>query len=155
MDTSKEYIEMCEKAVDIQELYGKSIKKEISESYGDFICEKGKIYVINEHSAVNIIKTWVLSTTINLKGLPESKRDLVGITYIWLPRQDQLQDMVFNTFINDKTRTLYTILICLENFEVENKIFSENWSMEQLWLAFVMQEKYNKKWNGKDWVKCK
>jgi len=26
-------------------------------------------------------------------------------------------------------------------------------SMEQLWLAFVMNEKYNKVWNGKDWMK--
>jgi len=24
-------------------------------------------------------------------------------------------------------------------------------SMEQLWLAFVMKEKYNKVWNGKEW----
>lgn len=26
-------------------------------------------------------------------------------------------------------------------------------SMEQLWLIFVMQEKYNKVWDGKDWIK--
>jgi hypothetical protein len=26
-------------------------------------------------------------------------------------------------------------------------------SPEQLWLAFVMKEKYNKVWNGEDWVK--
>lgn len=25
-------------------------------------------------------------------------------------------------------------------------------SMEQLWLAFVMKEKHNKTWNGKEWV---
>ena len=25
------------------------------------------------------------------------------------------------------------------------------YSMEQLWLMFVMKEKYNKEWNGKDW----
>jgi len=24
--------------------------------------------------------------------------------------------------------------------------------MEQLWLAFVMKEKHNKTWNGKDWI---
>jgi len=25
-------------------------------------------------------------------------------------------------------------------------------SMEQLWLVFVMKEKYNKVWNGEDWI---
>jgi len=31
----------------------------------------------------------------------------------------------------------------------------EHWlgSMEQLWLAFIMSEKYGKVWNGDDWVK--
>ena len=32
---------------------------------------------------------------------------------------------------------------------VMNKILTS--SMEQLWLAFVMSEKYNKIWNGKEW----
>jgi len=26
-------------------------------------------------------------------------------------------------------------------------------SMEQLWLAFVMKELYNKQWSGEEWVK--
>ncbi len=25
-------------------------------------------------------------------------------------------------------------------------------SMEQLWLAFVMKEKYNKVWDGEEWI---
>ena len=28
-------------------------------------------------------------------------------------------------------------------------------SMEQLWLAFAMKEKYNKSWDGKDWIASK
>ena len=28
-------------------------------------------------------------------------------------------------------------------------------SMEQLWLAFVMKEKYSKQWNGKEWITIK
>ena len=38
--------------------------------------------------------------------------------------------------INDKEET------CLEK---------DGNSMEQLWLAFVMHEKYGKKWDGKEW----
>jgi hypothetical protein len=30
--------------------------------------------------------------------------------------------------------------------------FNEFSSMEQLWLAFVMREKYGKKWDGKEWT---
>ena len=32
-------------------------------------------------------------------------------------------------------------------------IESITWSMEQLWLAFVMKENYNKVWSGNDWIK--
>ena len=80
MDTSEEYIKMCQKATEVQAL-----------------CE----------ADVEI----------------ESPS-------IWLPRQDQLQGMVE-----------YTVGVNKFN------------SMEQLWLAFVMSEKYNKKWDGKDWIK--
>jgi hypothetical protein len=36
-------------------------------------------------------------------------------------------------------------------YENRNRLIQpESW--EQLWLAFVMKEKYNKVWNGEDWV---
>jgi len=31
------------------------------------------------------------------------------------------------------------------------KIYNKE-SMEQLWLAFVIHEKYGKKWDGNDWI---
>jgi hypothetical protein len=27
-----------------------------------------------------------------------------------------------------------------------------DWSMEKLWLSYVMKEKYGKSWNGQEWV---
>ena len=33
------------------------------------------------------------------------------------------------------------------------KYFLQFSSFEQLWLVFVMKEKYGKTWNGQDWVK--
>ena len=66
----------------------------------------------------------------------------------WLPRQDQLQKMVedkdgceeywYNRLIADFN------IYCMK---IKDPIFSP----EQLWLAFVMKEKYNKTWNGEDW----
>ena len=63
---------------------------------------------------------------------------------IWLPRQDPLQEMVrgdgdlvmdfMQDFMEFATHTHHTLD-----------------SMEQLWLAFVMKEKYNKTWNGEEW----
>lgn len=67
---------------------------------------------------------------------------------IWLPRQDQLQEMV-----NIKT---------VEQFSESNlfagdgfyppMIIGDNWSMEQFWLSFVMKERWNKTWNCEDWT---
>jgi hypothetical protein len=76
---------------------------------------------------------------------------------IWLPRQDQLQDMIggfgkqlrhFLTIIqrgyNPPDCETWDIMVGIDNKYCK--------SMEQLWLCFVMKEKHNKKWNGKDWA---
>ena len=62
---------------------------------------------------------------------------------VWLPRQDQLQEMVDGGFAHQTLERFYQwyhsgISKCLS-------------SMEQLWLAFVMKEKYNKTWDGETW----
>jgi hypothetical protein len=59
----------------------------------------------------------------------------------WLPRQDQLQEMLSNN-IN------YTIQV--QGFDGMLE-FSGRQSWEQLWLAFVLKEKFNKVWNGEKW----
>ena len=71
---------------------------------------------------------------------------------IWLPRQDQLQKMVRSKFANN-----LDMLMAFYAFVTEDKPFGFdaifNAPMEQLWLAFVMKEKYNKVWNGEKWIK--
>ena len=63
----------------------------------------------------------------------------------WLPRQDQLQEMV----------NWEKIFIVREGKEYQQRslgdILLRANSMEQLWLAFVMKEKFNKEWDGKEW----
>lgn len=82
---------------------------------------------------------------------------------IWLPRQDQLQEMM---------KAKYERLVDRDPvdwfcFGIPGYIWSDEFgygddneeigyyrqfiSMEQLWLAFVMKEKYDKAWNGKEW----
>ena len=59
-----------------------------------------------------------------------------------LYRQDQLQDMVINFGYGHQNAG---ILVGLSLFS--GKHGYNNASMEQLWLAFVMHEKYGKVWN--------
>ena len=77
----------------------------------------------------------------------------------WLPHQDQLQDMVddshfyklakFMAMLGYKTSSHGGLGV----YEHQNapRYFLDA-SMEQLWLAFVMKEKYNKVWNGDEWT---
>lgn len=71
---------------------------------------------------------------------------------IWLPRQDQLQEILIADYeeigkeYNDKWDRL---LFACNDFV--NGDYFDGHSMEQLWLAFYMSEKHNKKWNGKEW----
>ena len=73
--------------------------------------------------------------------------------YISLWRQDQLQDKV-------RGKLTYTDVIGavwkLYNAVGTNRIspYARLNSLEQIWLAFVMEEKFGKVWNGKDWIKA-
>lgn len=124
MDTSKEYIKMCEKAEEIQKRWG-AVK-------GDVYCFKGENY---DSSSMGYI--------------PYKQKAAV-----WLPRQDQLQEMVRNMPVDLPLSAIGWIgkfyQWCVD--EMEHVTPMKN-SMEQLWLAFVMKEKYNKVWTGKEWVK--
>ncbi len=62
----------------------------------------------------------------------------------WLPRQDQLQEMVDWTWII-QLHHLYKD--CNDN----PQYWGQFASWEQLWLAFVMKEKFSKVWAGKEW----
>lgn len=72
--------------------------------------------------------------------------------HIWLPTQAQLQEMVRG----DNTVDLMVDRF-FEYFTLNWSCLSSFWwkesSFEQLWLAFVMKEKYQKIWDGNDWIK--
>ena len=152
MDTTPEYIKMCEKAREIQELneemqdgnYYKYKNKEYSGLY-DFI-EKPYCDSCVECNYANSMTGYIT----------EQDRS----NYIWLPRQDQLQEMIKGNLIysslwdGDASTLWFDRMNSLwQDTLIHNK--SLHWtkfrSMEQLWLAFVMKEKYNKIWDGKEW----
>ena len=63
---------------------------------------------------------------------------------IWLPRQDQLQEMV-------ESECPLALFLKFYRWMDLTDIAGFDDSMEQLWLAFVMKEKYNKVWDGNEW----
>ncbi len=133
MDTSKEYIKMSSEAVEIQKLWKHRAGDLCSPRFSDNI-------------------TWIVGFNVGFGDIGD--KDL-----IWLPRQDQLQEMLDYPFPAQLVQDFANW--CNENHYYgigEGKKFKllENLgqlSMEQLWLAFIMKEKYGKTWNGKDWVK--
>ena len=71
---------------------------------------------------------------------------------IWLPTQEQLQEMVLEDFSSfTKVGAFYDFLnYYIKKPECERIEFS----MNELWLAFVMKKKYQKIWLKEDWVLC-
>lgn len=61
-----------------------------------------------------------------------------------LERQDQLQEMIDDFKLPERLPWFYDFAV--------NDVPGKFVSMEQLWLAFVMKEKYGKTWNGEEWV---
>jgi len=132
VDTSKEYIEMCWEATEIQDIWKNR-------------CPVPK-YIFDRNYFCN-------STTHKS-------------TFTWLPRQDQLQYMldasvhivldIFHSFVFPESDygEIYPDSIQEKTVNEKEKYVNQFIeSYEQLWLAFVMYEKYGKKWNGKDWIK--
>lgn len=131
MDTSETYIKMCDCPL---------IQADRPEAYGSmFWCVKHNLEIGLDYGCQ-----------------PACCEDPYGCRkeckWVWLPRQDQLQEMV----------GLDIIALCRDfrDFAFNNYADATTddidpvctfTSMEQLWLAFVMKEKYNKVWDGNTW----
>lgn len=142
MDTSKEYIEMCEKAEEIQTKYFDGYDP------GDYFFTPAE-----SESGVNI-----------MTGSKGAKIHYTILYNIWIPRQDQLQELYISkqNYINKHIRLM------LNNFEIFLKIqynlidFAPDGTanikfktLEQYWLAFVMDYVFDKIWNieVQNWIK--
>ena len=169
MDISDTFIKMCDKAEEIQgnlyEPMGDNVIREIHPRLmvGDYVATWTEDwYIVDE----NTKKKRIIS---KVDILEYRNGDLyIGDPYfskdkkIWLPRQDQLQAM-----IGDKRVELQITVKEFCDFihspkcyvwnEMIGKYLPRFHSMEQLWLAFVMNEKYGKVWSTskEEWVDLK
>lgn len=149
MDTSENYIKMCEKADEVQATW------QIS-SWDYCYCEKERESVVLSgyetdggwygHGVQDFIfndEPQIIGRVVEVGGCGGEGR------HVWLPRQDQLQEML-NWSLDDSTLGMSDFLYRLEG---KATICSQFASWEQLWLAFVMKEKYGKTWDGEEWIK--
>lgn len=126
MDTSEEYVRMCEEACDIQEGH---VWVE-----GDFVwrgCDEGyeKSFMIH-HS-----------------------NDAYDGD-VWLPRQDQLQDMIEqpSSFAKMAVMIEETCEVAgLGHIMIKPRYYICSGSMERLWLGYVMKKRHGKVWTGREW----
>ena len=146
MDTSKTRIKMCEKAEEIQRKW--------SPSDWDWV------YCRNEGCVV-VLSGYSTDGGYYGHETPSKKIDYYTGScddisqkdykkyHIWLPHQNQLQEMAFSE--DTGVQTITTALEQFSKSEIGSAI-SILGSMEQLWLAFVMKEKYDKVWDGSNWI---
>jgi len=129
MDTTEEYCKMCD----------------CPEIQGLWIPEEGDYHIINGHDVIEILPSMLFHDR-SISQTQESS--------IWLPRQDQLQDMVKNIFEANVDGKYYWHKLLITMFKDLHEIKIDwSMSMEQLWLAFVMFKLHKKKWNGEAWEK--
>ncbi|RKZ19684.1 hypothetical protein DRQ17_00465 [bacterium] len=143
---TERYIKMCEKAEEIQ--------REWKPQEGDFCIVKGykKVFVVFQDAGVD---------DFGVPCLIAGHRCLDKRQTIWLPTQEQLQEMVLEWYqkknlydVNDSN----TLFLRLRNFWMEGvyqEAILQFGTMNELLLAFVMWERYQKVWDDEkeEWVK--
>ena len=140
MDKTNEYILQCEKAEEVQKLrYGKREKFD---------------HVAVFHKEWKEVDEFTKKAEYELYSVERYITDeRIADSYdVWLPRQDQLQKMLDD----DVDKLCKRIFDWIEfTYPVMGGMDFEPKSMEQLWLAFVMFEKFGKVWSNNDWKKKK
>ena len=117
------YIKMCEQAEEIQEAW--------KQNPGDIYIYKkdidiGLYYYVTEYKKHN--------------------------NAVWLPTQEQLQEIIKPTLETDDFELVELFFDFVYGEDSQpNQINSPIKLMNEMWLAFVMHEKYNKIWTGEKW----
>uniref|UniRef100_A0A6M3JRW3 Uncharacterized protein n=2 Tax=viral metagenome TaxID=1070528 RepID=A0A6M3JRW3_9ZZZZ len=158
MDITAEYIKKCEKSEEIQAIYFQSLDEHLK-LLPSFVFDKrfGRV-------GINVWAPPVLQVILQIKcpavflSIERDKPLNIEVpeedsawseSCIWLPRQDQLQKMVKR----GEGRLRFWVLSDLFSFLITSttEYIAKLMTMEQLWLAFVMKEKFNKVWDGEEW----
>ena len=120
---TKNYIKMCEGNKDLQKVW----KPKQFDSYYNKAMKR--VFILGESNLVNISEKFIEM-------------------YAWLPTQERLQEMVSRNWHDVFCNFLWWHSDDDKSSEEFESMFT---SMNEVWLAFVMKEKYQKTWTGKKW----
>ncbi len=132
MDCGKAYIKMCTAAVEIQE--SRPLRDPLS--FGDVFC-------CPTHGVI-ILGMMAVGLCCGTLERPTKK--------VWLPRQDQLQKMVSADWGDDIGGFAFAFHVFIHE-DRKRKLSHVGYTWEQLWLAYVMYERYQKCWTSEEWQK--
>lgn len=158
MDTSAEYIEMCRKATEIRASHTPQIgdwyhtpiidawyPNNDPEPENRVVCEG------DEHERIyNMLRPWA-------GYCDPSNYDNVIKESVWLPRQDQLQErcqVLRNCGALGFTDAMSFFVRQLRKSRILSsaELLPYFKCPEQLLLAMLMHDEFNKSWDGKEWV---
>jgi len=137
MDTSEQYIKMC----DCEEVQGpwKPGRGDWMYKHIDHLPKDDPRFYHFDYGTHPILEDGEICAAHHVRMYKD--------TSVFLPRQDQIQEWMNYCFWD----------VMLENFIefYDGGYVSEIGflSMEQFWLAFYMYEKHGKVWNGEEWAK--
>ena len=173
MDTSEQYIKMCRASREVQELWENKSDFEVPPdimhiTQWAYRCEKCQIWDSYASWIAMPSGEVVLDDGPYCRGCGKKTKPAKNVEYIestfygsiedlseggkesvWLPRQDQLQEMIPELFAEPQ----WCDLNKLDEFIhfIWNRNPRYNISMEAMWFAFVMHDKYDKIWDGEKW----
>lgn len=168
MDTDEKYIKMCEQAQEIQQMRThapiKNGERVFNYNFEDGDC----FYTEDDYDGTHTIE--VLGTTIYNPYLVHDESthyiDISQVGYdegagyrakklVWLPRQDQLQKMIEPSGLSNYLLYRFWDFLTHEKGQYAFNVYARGFNtMEQLWFAFVMYDKYKKVWDvtKEEWI---
>ncbi len=141
-DNSKQFIKMCN-CPEIQDGHKWELRDQV-------------YFRDNPYTVVEVHLDFI---GITLNGVNKDIKYIGLRDGVWLPRQGQLQGMVWDYWNQTYSGQIKALFITrslkeLAEFHANSSMF--RWmpdrSMNQLWLAFVMWELHEKKWSGERWI---
>ena len=167
MDTSKQYIKMCD-CVEVQNFRLPKVEEmKDGRIRSDWGFGDGDTFVLRDNYGGEVREMVVGNTvyspyryadgpggdiTIPTVGFDEGDSVYATDWIVFLPRQDQIQEWVWNKDGPVSPLRLFG-RFCAFHFTLGPPELSDFHTPEQLWLAFYMYEKHGKVWNGEEWVK--
>lgn len=129
MDLTVKYLKMCNKATELQKLRGEGL------------WENGDYYSCTTRNGP-FTSCWT-----DVEDEPYS----IFKPY-WLPKQDQLQDIA-KGHVTGNWMSLHEEFSSFWKMSVHHRDLLNEFSYEKMWLAFVMKTRYDKHWNGQEWIR--